>query len=145
MIAGRAFPDTPRRGLALILALVLLGLVGALSATLLRATATARLVADQAYRDAQVAWLVEAGLSRARARIAAAADYTGETWAVDASELGGRHGAKVLITVDPIEGQDGRVRVSARAEFPAGDDPTRAGKSRQVVMNAGRVPPGEQP
>lgn len=136
-------PHRPaRRGIALIIALVLLALASSLGGLLVRGLLTARQQAENGLRQVQASWLAEAGLSRARARLGADPDYDGETWSIAADELGGRHGAVVTIEVAAPGDQPGARRIAARAEYPAGEAVGRAVESRQEVINAGLEPPG---
>lgn len=72
--------------------------------------------------------LAESGVARAIERLAAAPDYTGETWSIPADELQRRDSAEVRIQVR-TSGDE--VRISATADFPAGDA-RRARVTKQV-------------
>ncbi len=82
-------------------------------------------------RRLQAEWLVESGLERARARLAADSSYAGETWTLGASDLGlpespaivtgagngDRGGGVVTITVDR-SGQDRGGECRVQADYP---------------------------
>lgn len=138
-----------RRGLALILALVLLGLVAALGSALVRTSLSGRVASDLARREAQTLWLLDAGCSRARAQLAGGAAYAGETWEIPADQLDGRHAARVAIAVEPAaEAAPRSIVITVRAVFPAGDDdPTRTARSRRFLheRTTGREALEDQP
>jgi hypothetical protein len=68
----------------------------------------------------QAQCLAQSGLERAAAKLAADADYPGETWKIPAEELGGDYAAILKIEVKPMPDKTGR-HVKVQAEFP--DDP----------------------
>jgi hypothetical protein len=81
-------------------------------------------------RQMQAAILAESGLNRAAARLAADADYQGETWQITAAELGGGEAAAVVISV----ATDGDHRtIKAQADYPAAGD-ARVRESRERVV-----------
>ena len=81
----------------------------------------------------QAVWLVESGLQRAAARLAADAEYEGETWRIPAEALAGPDGAVVEIEVQALPQEPRRRSVRVRADCP--DHPQhRARQSKQVVM-----------
>ena len=91
----------------------------------------------------QAAWLAESGLERAAARLAADADYQGETWALSAEQLAGPEGAAVKIEVKPIAEQPGQRLVRVQADYP-GDSQHRARHSKQAVVQVSQSE-GEEP
>lgn len=126
-----------RRGVTLVLLIAALMLLAIVSATLVR---LAKLQSDRARHDldrVQTAWLVEAGLERAWARLGRDPAYEGETWRIAADELGGRPGS-VQITVRPDEDAD-VLRIEVRAQFPdAAIDTNRITKTFQARPPARR-------
>ena len=82
-------------------------------------------------RQLQTEWLVEAGIQRALARLAADPGYKGETWEVPARDLDSADDALVAITVEPAHGgaKGGTVRV--QADYPR--DPTRRARHSRVI------------
>jgi type II secretory pathway component PulK len=131
-----------RRGVALIIALVVLALIATAGTALLKATLSRRREAALEERHAQARWLAEAGLGRARARLLADPAYDGETWEVAAEELSGRHNGSVRIAIAPEEGRADRRRVTVQADYPAGDEAMRARKTRRITLELGGEPGG---
>jgi hypothetical protein len=100
--------------------------------TLRLAMAEREAIQIEAWR-AQAAWLVESGLERAAARLAADPQYQGETWRVAGAALGDKQGAVVQIEVQPLSDQPDRRSVLVRADYP--DHPQRrVRQSKQVVI-----------
>lgn len=122
-----------RRGAALIVALVAIAVATVVFMSTLRlAVAEREALQVEAWR-AQAAWLVESGLERAAAKLAADPQYQGETWRVAGAALGGKLGAAVQIDVQPLPDQPERRSVHVRADYP--DHPQRrARQSKQVVI-----------
>jgi Tfp pilus assembly protein PilX len=100
----------------------------------------ARSLAEE--RKLRAAWLAESGLERAWAKLGESGSYAGETWALSAETLRGRDPAVVRIDVEPIEGRAGRLRVTARADYPR-DGTSRVRQTRVVEMNRPITVPGE--
>jgi type II secretory pathway component PulK len=67
----------------------------------------------------QVCWLAEAGVRRAAARLSADSGYDGEEWTVPGEKLKLAGSARVLIRVEPADG-DGFL-LTARARYPQDD------------------------
>ena len=79
--------SNPRRGAALVIALVLLTVASLLSVLLLQTlTAHARQLQRLPWR-LQAEALADAGVRRATAQLAAAPDYAGETWTITAEQF----------------------------------------------------------
>jgi hypothetical protein len=78
--------------------------------------------------------LAEAGLSRARAMRNADARYDGETWTIDAVNLGGSQEAEVRIQLSPLD-EAGRMRCEVTAVYPAGAT-RKAQVTRQTEFTA---------
>jgi Tfp pilus assembly protein PilV len=135
-----------RRGLALIIALVILALLGVLGGIMVRGTLSQRVETSAGQRAAQASWLAESAAARARARLLADPSYRGETWEVPAEDLGGRLAGSVVIEVTPDDPDPARRRVRIQADYPAVEGPSRARKSRQFVIRvAPRGESGEKP
>ena len=130
-----------RRGIALIPALVCLVLVGLLCAGVLRTAHIQRGLVENEEQRMQSEWLVESGLARAAARLAANPDYQGETWVLSASSLGGRDAGVVTIAVKPLEKSASRRRVRVEADYPSGDPTRRARQSKQLIVDVGTDQP----
>lgn len=108
-----------RRGSILLIAMVCLLVMMTMFGALLQMAHASR---QQVRRDvlrSQARWLAESGASRAAAALRNDARYTGETWNVPASDLGGHQGARVTIVV---RNEAGRA-IDVVAEYPV-DDPS---------------------
>ncbi len=133
-----------RRGAALIVALVLLMLIGMVSAAFVRAGVARRRQSAMAERRAQADWLAESALDRAAVRLESDDTYDGETWNIPADDLGGRGTAAVRIEVENVADAPRRRRVNVQAEYPLGSD-RRARRSRSITIELAPKPPGENP
>jgi hypothetical protein len=88
---------------------------------------------DEQACQVQAAWLAESGLERAAWRLAAEADYAGETWALSADQLAAADPAVVQIRVETMPEQPHRRVVHVQADYP--DHPQhRARESKQAVV-----------
>jgi type II secretory pathway component PulK len=122
-----------RRGAVLAAVLVLAVLAAMLLAVWLKAAvAQHRQLRLRAY-DLQAAWLVEAGLERAAARLAADPAYEGESWTVAAEQLQTRHAGQVEIRVASVADQPALRQVSVSADYPR-DATRRARRGKQIEM-----------
>ena len=83
-------------------------------------------------RRLQAEWLAEAGLERAGAKLAAARDYTGETWTVPAEDLDARDAGLIAIQVEPVPDHPTRRRVTIVADFPR--DADQRARQRKVAL-----------
>lgn len=133
---------TPRRGLALVPALVCVVLVGLLCAAVLRLAHAQRGVAAAEGRRMQAEWLAESGLARASARLAADPGYKGETWELSPAALGSDEAGVVRIAVEPVESDKARRRVRVVAEYPRGESPHRAKLGKHLTIDVGTERPG---
>ncbi len=143
--------SAPRRGTVLVMALACLVILGVLQVLLVQAAvARRRLSHEQAFRH-QARWLAEAGIERAAARLAAEADYRGETWQVSAEELppsgqGASQPASVEIDVQSAtaaadQRSDDRANermVRVRAAYPR-DLPRRVVYEKQITVSLSRA------
>ena len=122
-----------RQGVIVIVVLVCVVVALAMFAAIARQAAAARNLGQKHAREAQADWLAESALERAAWRLAADADYTGETWTVSAELLGGSDSAVVAIEVKPIPEQPNRRTVHVRADYP--DDPQyRVRRTKQTEV-----------
>lgn len=126
---------TGRRGAALLIVLLCLVLLTVIGGALLRLVLLERKLLDSRERDCQSRWLVEAGLERATARLAAAPDYQGETWSLPAEELGGQEPGVVRIEVAAAPDRPGRRKIMVQADYPR-DERRRARTSKQIEVEA---------
>jgi Tfp pilus assembly protein PilX len=89
----------------------------------------------------QAWWLAEAGLERAIAQLQLDAAYRGETWSIDAAELGRSDGALVEIQVRGDAALGPSREIVATAHYPAGSAATR--QTRTIQWNS--QPEGNNP
>jgi Tfp pilus assembly protein PilV len=141
----------PRRGLIVVAVLVCLVVMMLLGAALLKVALMERESNREAERRLQAQWLVESGLERARAKLAADASYAGETWTLGAAELGladsapassdaGNEvragGGVVTISVDRSVAR-GRCLVRVQADYPrGGPHPSRHSQQQLTDLEA---------
>lgn len=122
-----------RRGAVVLMALVCIAVAAVMFMALLRLFVMERGALRTEAWKAQAAWLVESGLERAAARLAADPEYQGETWQIPGDALGGDDSAVVRIEVRTVPEQSDRRLVHVRADYP--DDPQhRARESKQLVI-----------
>jgi hypothetical protein len=122
--------------------LVCLLVVGALGALLVQSALREAQQSRQREQQLQTLWLVESGLERGLAGLAASSDYTGETWQIPADALGGRDAATVGIVVETIEENTAVRRIAVEAIYP--DDPQRRIVQRRTIQ-VELLPSGEEP
>ena len=139
----RAVPyGSGRRGVLSALLLVCLLIVAIIGGALLRIGQAERQRMAGEERRLQAEWLVESGLERAAARLAAGEDYSGETWDLAAADLGGPHPARVTIRVEPQANDPKQRRVRVQADYPR-DATLRARVSKRLLLPA--AAPREKP
>jgi hypothetical protein len=130
-----------RRGAILVVVLVCLTVAGLIFVGLLRLAALEHQRIQRRQRAVQAEWLVESGLQRAAARLAADPVYTGETWALTAEEMGGQETATVMLRVEPIEGNHGTRRVQAEVQLgPPSESQVRRRKQITMQRSTGATP-----
>lgn len=114
----------PARGGAALFAALAAAAIASLLVVMVLKAAVARhaRLRDEAAR-LQAGWLAESGMDRAASRLAADAQYRGETWNLTAESLGARDPAKVQIEVARAPGRPERRAVRVVADYP--DDPWR--------------------
>lgn len=123
-----------RRGLVLLVILVCLTVASVVCVVLVEQVAVARRALNAHHWGLQAQWLAEAGVERAAARLAANADYAGETWNIPAGELAGGQGGVVRIQTETLADQPDRRLIRVEADYP--DDPQhRCRKGKQVVAD----------
>jgi hypothetical protein len=125
--------DRPRRGLLAVAVLVCLLVLAIIAGVLVRSGVAQRNEVRALERRLQAEWLAEAGLRRALARLDVDPGYPGETWEIDARELGAADGATVAIAVERPAGDGAARAIRVRADFPR-DPPRRARCSRQITL-----------
>lgn len=127
-----------RNGAVLAVVLVVLLVALLICGSLLRMATLQRQQVRSQQQRVQTAWLVEAGLERGAAALAADPTYRGEIWEIPAEDLNGSDGGLVEIRVEDTAEPPGR-RLRVRAEFPRGDE-RRAGKTKTIRLDGN--PPG---
>ena len=110
-----------KRGAVLAVTLACLLVVTMLGGLLLRALLLERRQSARRTRQVQTMWLAESAVARARAQLARAPDYAGETWTIAAGTLGDRWPATVTIRVAPVDAQPQARTIIVEAVYP--DDP----------------------
>jgi Tfp pilus assembly protein PilV len=122
-----------RQGAVLVLVIVCVVVALVLLLSIAKLAAAGRRMTDQQSWQLQATWLAESGLERAAWRLAADADYTGETWTLSADQLADDDSAVVAIQVEPLPEQPNRRLVRVQADYP--DHPQhRARQSTQAVV-----------
>ena len=129
-----------RRGAALMIALVTLMVVMLLTAAALHALASAHRQARLSRYEMQAAWLAEAGLARAAARLARQGDYTGETWRAATSDAESAETMGIVkIEVQQGESTASERRIAVTAQYP--DHPIRRAtvvRERKIIWKPDR-------
>jgi Tfp pilus assembly protein PilV len=133
MIANRSVRESRRRGLVSVAVLIGLIIIGMICAGLLKVALARRSEAASEERRFQAEWLAESGLERASSRLAASADYAGETWEVPAADLGGRGAAKVLIEIGRVADQADHRKVRVQADYPS-ESSLRTRQTREIIL-----------
>jgi hypothetical protein len=152
MTSSRQTGIRPRRAYILITVLVCLAVVLTLATAWLRTLALERQHARADARGVQAEFLAASALSRAAARLAADADYAGETWRVNADSLaaptggpkggGPKGGGTATITVSALADRPRARRVTAVADFPD-EGIHRARRTRQRTIELPPKPSSE--
>lgn len=126
-LAGR------RRGTIILFAMICLLLVSLLGASLVKLALTQRRQIRREQWRVQATWLAEAAVDRAAARLATETDYSGETWTIAPTELGGESGAQVRISVEEATTGAERFVVQVTADYPDSDE-QRARVSKRIAV-----------
>jgi Tfp pilus assembly protein PilX len=121
-----------RRGGILVLALICLVLAAALIGTVLRQVQLQRRQIAQHDRRLQAEWLAESGLERAAARLRADPAYSGETWVVPPSDLGGTDPGEVIVHVESTAQMNSR-NIRVEAAYPA-QSTERVRRTKQATL-----------
>ncbi len=119
----------PRRGGIIVISMVCLMLASFLIVHLAKLTFANRAQQRKELQIEQAAWLAEAGVSRAAFQLRTDPSYTGETWNIDANELGGFHSGQVTITVSAED----RSQVTVTAMYPTGSA-TSVRRSKTITV-----------
>jgi Tfp pilus assembly protein PilX len=137
-----------RRGGALVAALATLLVVMLVAGAVVRSRVIAHRQARQSQHELQAQWLAESAIERARAQLAQAGDYRGETWRPAIKAVGGaEQSAEVEIRIEPTKDTNQARHVVAIATFP-NDDWRRVTTRREypVTISSGSAtsPPREE-
>jgi type II secretory pathway pseudopilin PulG len=122
-----------RSGLVSVAVLIGLIIIAIICAGLLKVALARRAEVGMEERRLQASWLAESGLERASARLAASADYPGETWEIPSEELGGRGVGTVVIRVEPVTDKPDRRKVHVQADYPSGST-LRSRQSKEIIL-----------
>ena len=121
-----------RRGAILLLVLVVLGVMFAISAALLRRASQYRQEVQRREWAIQADWLVDSGVARGLTKLRLDPKYNEETWVVPAEELGGQSAGRVTIRVASEEGEPDRRTLTVSADYP--DRPHDRARSRRSII-----------
>lgn len=116
----RLSPTFPRRGTAMVFALIALLLTSLMIAGLLRTVSMSHRQLKREEFRLQASLLADAGCARAVARLRDQPDFTNETWKIAAGELSSDRSAVVELKVTTKMDARGERIVSATAEYPTG-------------------------
>ncbi len=129
------------RGITAVAVLVCLIIVTLVSGALLKLGLAHRDQVRAQERKLQVEWLAQSGIDRGLARLAAKADYSGETWVISPRDLDLPAGpgsskapaAVVVIKVERSGKAPGQRLIKVQADYPP-DAPRRARHSNQILV-----------
>lgn len=130
------------RGVLLISVLICLALVMLLFAGWMRTFMLERRQLRAIENRMQAEYLADSGLRRAAAQLASNSDYDGETWEVEASDVGGRAAGRIAIQVQAVPDDPRGRRVRAVADFPAesGARARRSKVTKIILPSRGETP-----
>lgn len=121
------------RGMALAATLVCLLVVMLFASAVVRALVMRHRVSRWDEQQLQCLFLIESAVDRTKARCAADANYSGETWTVILDDRGVARPGITQIRVDPVENESLRRRVEIEARWP--DDPVmRVQRTKQLTI-----------
>ncbi len=112
-----------RQGITLIVLMLFLAVASSLILSWLKLAGIERRQERTIRAAAQAEWLAESAIGRAAARLKTDPTYTGETWVVPATDLGGRDDGQVSIRVEPVEASATQRLITLQADYPT--DPVR--------------------
>jgi hypothetical protein len=102
----------------LVVVLICFALAAAMFVLVARQAIFSHQIAETQVWTIQAQWVAEAALERTAARLAANADYAGETWDIPAAELSGDHDAVAKIHVEKVADHPNRRLVRVEADYP---------------------------
>ncbi|MCC7084820.1 MAG: hypothetical protein IT427_07425 [Pirellulales bacterium] len=119
---------SPRRGIAIVAAIVALTVASVMLFYLLKGTIETQRQMRSHRQEVQADWLAAAGIDRAIAQLRQSANYAGETWRIPPEQIGDTATAEVIIKVEPAADSSDK-QISVQADYPV-DTPFRARKTR---------------
>jgi Tfp pilus assembly protein PilX len=127
------------RGAVLIVVLLCFAVAATVFVLVARQALMASRVATTELWTAQAQWVAEAAVEKAAARLAADANYAGETWTIPAAGLSGANGAVAKIRVESVADRPNRRLVRVEADYP--DAPVHRSRwSMQVTIDRSPSP-----
>jgi type II secretory pathway pseudopilin PulG len=100
------------------LALICLVVVAIIGAAIVQTLMREHQQARQQQLQTQTMWVAESAIQRAAAQLHRDADYTGETWQIEAKDVGGEWPAEAIIRVEPVADDQTARRVLVTARYP---------------------------
>jgi len=124
-----------RSGVVLVAVLVALLVVMLISTAIVRGLVVQHRLARTEQQRVQAFWFAESAVQRARARLAAAPDYEGETWQIELPQSGYAM-SQALIRIEPIENEPNKRTIFIEARLP--NDPIDGVlQQRSLVVDLG--------
>jgi len=136
-----ADPRKPRRAAVLIVTLVCVAVASSMLVSLAKNAVAGRRMMQNESRRLQAIWLAESALERAVWRLAADADYQGETWILSAEQLAGPRRGVVKIEIQTIPEQPDHRLVRVQADYP--DHPQHRVRQHKEARVSLAQPTGE--
>ena len=130
----RSIQPTTRRGLALLLLLVFLGLAAVFMAGWVSSAAIARRADRLAELRTQAAWLAESGIERAAAQLAADHRYEGETWRTPVGQLAGGYVGIIEIEIERDDDANNRGHAQALVEVQLREGDETVARTRKQAL-----------
>ena len=137
---NRLLQNSPsnRRGAVVLFAIIALLLTSIIGGSLMKTALAQRRFALRKQTRLQSIWLAESGVERAAARLFRDPHYTGETWSISASDIGGNKDAEVIIQIETLDDVPNRRRVTAIADYPQ-NLPQRSRTRKVVIVDLDRT------
>lgn len=126
-----------RPGVVLVAVLVALLVVMLISSAIVRGLVVQHRLVRAEQQHMQAFWFAESAVQRARAQLAAAPDYNGETWQIELPQSGFGAG-QAVIRVAPTENEPNKRTIIVEARWP--NDPIDGvleQRSLVVALNGG--------
>ncbi len=130
----RAVKRIERRGMALLLLLVFLGLAAVFMAGWITSAAVERRAHRLAEARMQAAWLAESGVARAAAQLGRDDGHQGETWRTPAEQFAGGYSGIVEITIERDDDANNREHAQALVEVQLREGDETIARTRKQVL-----------